>query len=69
MCESLMKRRCIFFPKHFLKLYAMVAAEESRLVSQSQCVSTVWKEWEDGNEWLQIYILECSAMGREYGQS
>ena len=47
----------------------MVAAEESRLVSQSQCVSTVWKEWEDGNEWIQIYILECSAMGRECGQS
>ena len=45
----------------------MVAAEESRLVSQSQCVSTVSKEWEDqiGNEWQQIYILECSAMGRE----
>ena len=49
----------------------MVAAEESRLVSQSQCVSTVCKEWEDqiGNGWLHIYILECSAMGRECVQS
>ena len=47
----------------------MVAAEESRLVSQSQCVSTVWKEREDGNEWIQISVLECSAMDRECGQS
>ena len=49
----------------------MAVAEENRLESQSQCVSTVCKEWEDeiGNEWLQIYILECSAMGREHSGS
>ena len=34
----------------------MVAAEESRLVSQSQCVSTVWKEWEDGNEYPLVKL-------------